>query len=127
MQYIFMIHSDENAFASFPPEAQEAGMAQYFAYNDALKKAKVYVAGERLRSVATASTVRVTNGKAKVQDGPYAETKEQLGGFYIIDVANLDEALKWAAKCPGAHHGIVEVRAIWGANEDRAVGTLKYS
>jgi hypothetical protein len=127
MQYMLLLHSDEKAFASFPKEAQEAGMAQYFAYNEALKKAKVYVGGERLHPVSTASTVQVLDGKTKVQDGPYAETKEQLGGYYIIDVPNLDEALKWAAKCPGAHHGIVEVRAIWPQVAGHSDATLKYS
>ncbi len=127
MKYMLHIFASEAGFAAMPKDAMEAGMAQYFAYNDALKKAKVYVAGDRLHPVATASTVRVVDGKTKVQDGPYAETKEQLGGYYIIDVPNLDEALKWAAKCPGAHHGIVEVRALWTGSEDRDVGTLKYS
>jgi hypothetical protein len=112
MQYMLLINASEAAFAAMPKDVVEKAMGQYFAYNDALKKAKVYVAGDQLMPTSTASTVRVTDGKTKVQDGPYAETKEQLGGYYIIDVANLDEALKWAAKCPGAHHGIVEVRAL---------------
>ena len=127
MQYMLILHADENAFAHLPKEAEVAGMAQYFAYNEALKKAKVYVGGERLQPSGTTSTVRVIDGKTKVQDGPFAETKEQVGGFYIIDVPNLDEALKWAAKCPGAHHGTVEVRAIWTADEGRGDVKLAYS
>jgi hypothetical protein len=127
MQYMLTIYAAEAGFAKLPPEAAAQAMASYGAYNEALRKAKVHVAGERLKSVATASTVRVTDGKTKVQDGPYAETKEQLGGFYIIDVPNLDDALKWAAKCPGAQHGIVEVRALWPADEGRGDAKLAYS
>ena len=127
MQYMLTIYANEAGFANLPKEAVDQAMASYGAYNEALKKAKVHVAGERLQPSATASTVRVTEGKSKVQDGPYAETKEQLGGFYIIDVANLDEALKWAAKCPGAHHGTIEVRAIWSADEGRGDVKLAYS
>ena len=67
----------------------------------------------RLRPVATATTVRPVNGKTQVLDGPFADTKEQLGGYYLIDVPDLDAALSWAAKCPAASHGSVEVRAIW--------------
>ena len=119
MQYMLTIYAAEAGFAKLTKEQGAQAMAAYGAYNEALKKAKVHVAGERLRPVATASTVRVVDGKTKVQDGPYAETKEQLGGYYIIDVPGLDEALRWAAKCPGAHHGAIEVRAIWAAGEGR--------
>ena len=69
--------------------------------------------GDRLKPATSASTVRVTNGKTKVLDGPYAETKEQLGGYFLIDVPDLDAALSWAARCPGASRGTVEVRPIW--------------
>jgi hypothetical protein len=127
MQYMLTIYADESGFAKLPKEAVDQAMASYAAYSEALKKANVSVAGERLRPATTASTVRVKDGKNRVQDGPYAETKEQLGGFYIIDVPNLDEALKWAAKCPGAHHGTIEVRAIWTADAGRSDGKLAYS
>jgi hypothetical protein len=127
MQYMLTIYANESGFAKLPKEAVDQAMAAYGAYNEALKKAKVHVAGERLRPASTASTVRVADGKNKVQDGPYAETKEQLAGFYIIDVPNLDEALKWAAKCPGAHHGTIEVRAIWSADAGRGDAKLAYS
>ena len=76
MQYMLTIYANEAGFANLPKEAVDQAMASYGAYNDALKKARVHVAGERLRPTATASTVRVTDGKSKVQDGPYAETKE---------------------------------------------------
>ena len=67
----------------------------------------------RLRPASTATTVRIADGKSQVLDGPYADTKEQLGGYYLIDVADLDAALAWAARCPGASHGVVEVRPVW--------------
>lgn len=114
MRYILHLFSDEAAYAALPPEQAEAGFNAYMAYTQALKDAGVYVGGERLRPVGEATQVRVdTRGKTAVLDGPYAETKEQLGGYYMIDVENLDEAIKWAARCPGAGHGTVEVRAIW--------------
>ena len=127
MQYMLTIYASEAGFAKLPKEAVGQAMAAYGAYNEALKKAKVHVAGERLRPVASASSVRVVDGKTKVQDGPYIETKEQIGGFYIIDVPDLDAALKWAAKCPGAQHGAIEVRALWPADEGRGDAKLAYS
>ena len=113
MQYMLLIHADESGFARLTPAEGQQAMAGYFAYNEALKKAKVWVGGERLKPSAMTSTVRVADGKTKVKDGPFAETKEQLGGYYLIDVPDLDEAIKWAAKCPGAQHGTMEVRAVW--------------
>ena len=83
------------------------------AYGQALQDAKVVVASNRLRPTSAATTVRVADGKTQVLDGPYAETKEQLGGYFLIDVPDLDAALAWAARCPGASHGAVEVRPVW--------------
>ena len=87
--------------------------AAYAAYTEAMSKAGVLRGGDRLRPTAEATTVRVTNGKTEVLDGPYADTKEQLGGYYLIDVPDLDAALSWAARCPGASNGTMEVRPIW--------------
>src|SRR5262249_27798437 len=87
--------------------------AAYTAYMEAMKKAGVVRGGERLRPTSDATTVRVKNGKTEVLDGPYAETKEQLGGYFVIDVPDLDAALSWAARCPGAATGPMEVRPIW--------------
>jgi hypothetical protein len=78
-----------------------------------MQKAGIYVTGNRLRGVTTATRVRVTDAGTQVVDGPYADTKEQLGGFHIIDVPDLDTALAWAARCPSASRGVVEVRPIW--------------
>jgi hypothetical protein len=78
-----------------------------------LKKAGILVGGERLQPSTAATSVRVADGKSKVLDGPYAETKEQLGGYYMIDVPDLDAALSWASRCPGASLGTIEVRPLW--------------
>lgn len=113
MKYLLLIHADEKAYAAMPPEDAERGMKAYFAYTEALQKAGVHLGGQRLQSTANTTTVRVTNGKTSVLNGPYMETKEQFGGYYMIDVPDLDAALAWAARCPGAHHGVVEVRPVW--------------
>jgi hypothetical protein len=110
---MLLIHTPEAFYKSASKADIEKTMAAYGAYTEAMKKAGVMVAGDRLQPVATATTVRVANGKSTVLDGPYAETKEQLGGYYIIDVPDLDAALSWAARCPGASSGAIEVRPIW--------------
>jgi hypothetical protein len=112
MKYMLMIYGNENARQSAPKEAMQQMFAAYGAYTEAMKKAGAWVAGDPLQPVSTASTVRVTDGKSKVVNGPYADTKEQLGGYYIIDVADLDAALSWAARCPGASVGALEVRPL---------------
>ncbi len=86
-------------------------MASYMAYSEALNKAGAYVGSGRLQPTATATTVRVVDGKSQVLDGPYVDSKEQLGGYFIIDVPDLDAAISWAARCPAASHGTVELRA----------------
>src|SRR5262245_38570697 len=110
MQYMLLLYSDEKAWDTFSPAEQQAGLEQYMAYGEALRKANVYVGSDRLKPIGDATTVTVASGKTQVMDGPFADTKEQLGGYYIIDVKNLDEAINWAARCPGASHGHVEVR-----------------
>ena len=113
MKYLLMIYANETAIAATPKEQTEQRHAAYGAYTEALKKAGVIVGGERLRPTSDATSVRVARGKTEVLSGPYAETKEQLGGYYMIDVPDLDAALSWAARCPGASHGTIEVRPIW--------------
>ncbi len=88
-------------------------VAVCLAYAEAMEKAGILVGGERLRPARSATTVRVSDGARRVLDGPYAESKEQLGGFHLIDVPDLDSALAWARRCPTAQRGRVEVRAIW--------------
>jgi hypothetical protein len=113
MKYMLLIYGDEAGLQSASKETVGQMMAAYGAYTEAMKKAGIHVDSSRLRPTASGTTVRVANGKTEVLDGPYAETKEQLGGYYMIDVPDLDAALSWAARCPGASHGAIEVRPLW--------------
>jgi len=113
MQYLLLLYANESGWSNMTKAEQEQGMAAYAAYTDALKKAGVLAGSNRLQPISSATTVRIVDGKSQVLDGPYAETKEQLGGYYMIDVPDLDAALAWAARCPGAGHGIIEVRPVW--------------
>src|SRR3954447_7409846 len=112
MQYMILIYGDEKGFMTLSEAEMNAAYGAYMAYSKELAQAGVMVGGASLQPIATATTVRVKNGKPTTTDGPFAETKEQLGGYYIVNVPNLDEALKWAAKCPGASHGSCEVRPL---------------
>jgi hypothetical protein len=114
MQYLLMAYVNEGGWTKMSPAEQQQGVAAYGAYAEALTKAGVIKGSNRLRPVADATTVRVTDGKSQVLDGPYADSKEQLGGYFLIDVPDLDAAISWAARCPAAGHGAVEVRPIWG-------------
>jgi hypothetical protein len=113
MKYMLLIYGNEAAVLSASQEQVGQMMAAYGAYTEAMKKAGAYVDGQRLRPTSSGTTVRVANGKTQVLDGPYAEAKEQLGGYYLIDAPDLDAALSWASRCPGASHGTIEVRPIW--------------
>ena len=112
MQYMLMIYGNEGEMAKAGKEPMVQMSAAYAAYTEALKKAGAMVAGDRLNLSATASTVRLKDGKSKVLNGPYAESKEQLAGYYVIEAKDIDAALGWAAKCPGAQNGVIEVRPI---------------
>ena len=113
MQYMLLIYSNEAGMQAASKTDVEQMMAAYGAYGEAMKKAGVIRGGDRLQPSTSATTMRVADGKSKVLNGPYAETKEQLGGYFMIDVPDLDTALTWAARCPGASHGVVEVRPLW--------------
>jgi len=113
MQYLLMLHSEEAGWDRMTDEQKQQGYAAYMAYGEALKKAGALLGSNRLRPSANSTTVKVENGKPKVLDGPYVDSKEQIGGYYLIDVADLDAAISWAARCPGAGHGTVEVRPVW--------------
>ena len=113
MQYMLMIFANESGWTRMTPSEQQHGMAAYLAFTEALKKSGALVSSNRLQSISSATTVRVANGKSQVLNGPYAESKEQLGGYYLIDVPDLDAALSWATRCPAARYGTVEVRPIW--------------
>lgn len=113
MQYLLLLYSNESGWSKMTPAEQEQGVAAYRAYTQALSTAGVLVGSNRLQNSTTATTVRVTDGKSQVLDGPYVDSKEQLAGYYLIDAPDLDAALAWAARCPGASHGTIEVRPVW--------------
>ena len=113
MKYMLLIYADEAKILNDKTREQRVSPA-YAAYMEAMQKAGVIVGGDRLQPTASATTVRARNGKPQVLDGPYADSKEQLAGYYMVDVADLDAAISWASRCPGASHGSVEVRPLWG-------------
>ena len=113
MQYLLLIYTNENAMLHAPKETVSQMIGAYQAYTEAMKKAGAWLASNRLRPTSEATTVRTRDGKKSVLNGPFAETKEQLAGFYLIEAPDLDGALAWAARCPGAAHGSIEVRPVW--------------
>ena len=114
MQYMLLIYSDEKAAAAIPKADANKMLPAYEAYTKALQGAGALLAGDRLKPTDSASTVRMRDGKAQVLDGPYAETKEQMGGFWVIEAPGLDAALEWAGKAAAASEGPVEVRPTQG-------------
>jgi len=112
MQYMLLIYGEDSGWKALTPEQQREMGAAYFAFTDELRASGKMVAGDALQPVATATSVRVRGGETLATDGPFAETKEALGGYYLIDVDTLDEAIGWAAKIPGAAYGTIEVRPI---------------
>ena len=113
MQYMLLIYGEERAAENMPREQMTSIVNAFMAYTQALGEAKVLVGSNRLRPTSAATTVRTTDAQLKVLDGPFAETKEQLGGYYLIDVPDLDAALSWAKRCPASRYGTVEVRPVW--------------
>ena len=113
MQYLLMLYVEEAGWDRLTPAEQVQGQAAYTAYTEALTKAGAYLGSNRLRPSAGAARVRLDDGRAQVLDGPYADSKEQLGGYYLIDVPDQDAAIAWAARCPAAAYGQIEVRAVW--------------
>jgi hypothetical protein len=113
MQYLLMLYSQQDQWPKMSAAEQQQAVAAYAAYGEALKSAGVFKGSNRLQPTSSATTVRVTDGKSQVLDGPYADSKEQLGGYYLIEAPDLDAAISWAARCPGASHGTVEVRPVW--------------
>jgi hypothetical protein len=112
MRYMLLIYGDESHWASLSEEEIQADMAKWYAYTEEMQTAGVSTQGEALQPTATATLVRAKNGEPIVTDGPFAETKEQLGGYYMLNVGDLDEAIKWANKCPAAPVGTIELRPI---------------
>ena len=108
-----LIYNSEAEMAAQSEEAMKGMLGEFMSFSKGLHESGQWRAGERLQPVATATTVRVREGKALTTDGPFAETREQLGGFYMVDAEHLDDALKIAAKIPSARYGSIEVRPIW--------------
>jgi hypothetical protein len=111
-QYMLLIYDDESVWRAMSEEERSSIIGEYFAYTEELKQAGVYVAGDALQPVSTAKSLRLREGERLTTDGPFAETKEALGGYYLVDVASDEEALDWAAKIPSARLGTIEVRPL---------------
>jgi hypothetical protein len=112
MEYLLLIYDDEKTWENMPEAERNGVYAEYGAFTTALQQSGALVGANQLQPTGTATTVRVRDGEQLVTDGPFAETKEQLGGYYLIDVETVDEALEWAAKIPSARYGEIEVRPI---------------
>jgi hypothetical protein len=118
MQYLLLIYGDQSQASSMSEEEMGQVMQAYGTYTQELEQSGAMVGGNALQPVDTATTVRVRNDETLTTDGPFAETKEQLGGYYLVDVGSLDEALEWAAKIPGARYGSIEVRPVMVFDEE---------
>jgi hypothetical protein len=112
MQYLCLIYSDESTWETMPEEERNAVYGEYMTFTQSIKDSGNHLAGDALQSVSTATSVRVRNGETLVTDGPFAETKEQLGGYYLIEAKDVDEALKIAERIPSARYGTIEVRPV---------------
>jgi hypothetical protein len=112
MQYLCLIYDDEKTWDNLPEDERNAVFAEYGTFTQAIKDSGNYVAGDALQPTSTATTVRVREGRAMVTDGPFAETKEQLGGYYLVEAKDVDEALKIAERIPSARYGSIEVRPV---------------
>ncbi len=122
MQFALLIYESPEAFATRKNDENDPYLGAWRAYYKALVEAGIYVGGDPLQLPETGTTVRLKEGKRRVQDGPYADTKEQLGGFIILELPSLDAALDWAARCPAASAGTVEVRPLAPESKRRVTG-----
>lgn len=112
MKYLCLIYDDEKQMEGMPMDESDAFMGEYFAFTQGIQESGHFIAGEALHPVHTTTTVRIRNGQTSTTDGPFAETKEQLGGFYLIEARDLNEAIQVAAKIPSARTGSIEVRPV---------------
>jgi hypothetical protein len=112
MRYLCLIYENERQWETMPKEEADAIFGEYFAFTDGIRQSGHYIGGEALQPTQTATTVRVRGGKVSTTDGPFAETKEQLGGYYLINARDLNEAIQVATKIPGSRLGCVEIRPI---------------
>ena len=112
MQYMLLIYDEERVLASMSDAERDSFMQEYFVYTQSLRDSGAFVNGDALQPTATATTVTVRDGETITTDGPFAETKEQLGGFYILDCGSMEEAVELASKIPSATYGSIEVRPV---------------
>jgi hypothetical protein len=112
MQYMLLIYNPPGDWESMPAEERQAITAEYFNFTEELRESGKLVGGDALQPISSATSVRVRDGETLTTDGPFAETKEVLGGYYLIEAESLDEALEWGAKVPGAKYGTIEVRPV---------------
>ena len=112
MQYLCLIYQDEKEWQKLPPAESQKIMGEFFAYTDSIKKSGNHAGGNALQPTHTSTTVRVRQGKVATTDGPFAETKEQLGGYYLLNARDLNEAIQLAARIPAARLGAIEVRPV---------------
>lgn len=112
MQYLALIYAEEGVWESMPDDERSAWYGRYRDFAGAAREAGVIAGGDELEPTSAATTVRVRDGQVVVTDGPYADAKEALGGYFLLDCATIDDAVGWAARIPGAGHGAVEVRAV---------------
>jgi len=117
VQYMCLIYGDQNGRATMSDEERDQMMAAYGAFTESIRQSGHMVGGDALHPATTATTVRVRDGETLVTDGPFAETKEQLGGYYLIEAKDADEAIAIAARIPGARYGSIEVRPVFGAED----------
>ena len=113
MQYLLMIYRNEAELGKMGATERQQMMADYGAFTQSIVQSGHFKAGDGLQPTSTATTVRVKDGKTQLLNGPYAEVREQLGGYFLIDAPDPDAAISWAARCPGAQYGAIEVRPIW--------------
>jgi hypothetical protein len=112
MQYMLLIYSEPGQWEDLSDDERNAMYARYGALSQELRNRNALIAGDELQAVTTATSVRIRDGETTITDGPFAETKEALGGYYLIEAESLDESIEWAAKIPAAGHGVVEVRPV---------------
>ncbi|MDQ3035331.1 MAG: YciI family protein [Myxococcota bacterium] len=112
MQYMLLIYEPESAFSSLSDDERNAMLGEYFAFTNAIRESGHYRAGDALQPVGTATTVRVKEGRTLLTDGPFAETREQLGGYYLVEAKDIDEACAIAARIPASRSGSIEVRPV---------------
>ena len=112
MKYLCLIYDDESKRGTMPKEQADAMMPEYYAFTESIKKSGQYIGGEALQPTQNATTIRVRQSKVSTTDGPFAETKEQLGGFYLINAKDLNDAIQVASRIPSARTGSIEVRPI---------------